>query len=296
MVFVAAAVAAVLAAAVAVADGNGCPVIEPDVVLLTRVPKCGSTALREMMRKAAGRTAYTHTKLPYKSDAFIPLPDADAAEIALAHNRTFDHHRLYTDFVARGLPKPTYISVVRHPVERLESAHYMWEYERRKSGKTSGPLQDFDTCLREGSGHFCQFPKGHTDKASVMGAYFCGFEPECRNGTYAYAAARKNIVDSYAVIGVSEDMYGTLGLLQKVMPGVFGKLRANEALRKQNETPGRKRTPISPEMRAMLEKELAAEIDLYNWILSRFERQKGTCRVKTRVKKQRPKRRRRRVK
>lgn len=166
-----------------------------DIVFFNRVPKVGSQALMELMKRLGKVNKFKNSRddsIGHETVLLqVKLQNKLASKIiSLQKSATFSKHVAYINFTRFYLPKPIYINMVRDPIERVISWHYYirapWYYTdlEKKLGKNAPKLpdkafmdQDLDTCIKTRS-KYCQFeqdevlnPVGDHRRQTL---FFCG--------------------------------------------------------------------------------------------------------------------------
>ena len=144
-------------------------------------------------------------------------------------------HIFYLNFEQFGKPNPAYVNIIRQPIDRCVSRFY---YERDARGTVHGKM-DMDTCMAKGGP--CKFVEWETKKSVATGSgsridqmreecssnylsrWFCGMDPFCKNNDHAVLeAAKVNMRDKYAFVGLTAEMKVSFAVLQKIIPDFFG--------------------------------------------------------------------------
>lgn len=176
--------------------------------------------------------------------------------------------------------KPTYISIVSDPIDRLAS-HYQYfinencrERELKKTGERQNcKYESFEECVLN-NGDLCK------SRGDLVG-HFCGTDKHpCKSharSSRAYARALFNIQNNYVTIGITEDFEGFIKILEKLLPNVFNGCSQIYHQRKsvyKAQAEQLKQTIISEEARNILMKRLSVDYRLYNFIKEKYRNTK----------------------
>ena len=261
---------------------GGCPRLEPQVVVYNRIPKAGSSTMLDMLAKLAKQNDfslilptpfYNHTALREAIFAAV----SSGQRVMLCNHFNFPEV-LYGDIVA-------YINVMRQPVDRCASVYYYFRYgERQRVLKNevlarygnstldeccSRPFDELDSCLN------C--PQDEQAQA------FCGREGgECAavSSNEVLRRAWANL-KAHFVVGITEDMPGTVQLFEWVLPSFFrgaGPLlsattpKRVSSRREEYQAPGEA-------ARAVVAEWAAVDMELYDRVASRFRQLHAQCRA-----------------
>lgn len=200
------------------------------VVIYNRVPKTGSTSFVNLAYDLCKRnkfhvlhlnvTANMHVlSLPNQLRFVNNVTSWQAVKPALYHG-----HLAYLDFARyqqAGTRSPLYINIVRRPLDRLVSYYYFLRYgDNYRPGlvrRKSGDKVTFDECVEKQQADcdprlmWLQIP------------FFCGHHAECWNAESAWALdqAKRNLVEKYFLVGITEQMQEFVELLEMTMPRIF---------------------------------------------------------------------------
>lgn len=254
-----------------------------DRLFYNRVPKCGSTTLYTLIRKLSSLHGYVH----FNSKVY-DRKNVDEEEqrriVQLVRSTpppcSFDRHVFFINFTRFGATPPVYINIIREPVERIISSFFYRRMAAKLNNKTSRVRpsaywlnKKFEHCVLTPDPE-CTFIEGHNYSVLQL-PYFCGQEPHCQllNDPSALEQAKRNIEESYAVVGVLEQMNITLQVLEAKLPRFFGGafkiyhslgVHRNRNLNKEH---------VSEEVKDLLKANLTAEYELYHFVLQRLYNQ-----------------------
>ncbi|XGW35771.1 hypothetical protein V3C99_019170 [Haemonchus contortus] len=130
-------------------------------------------------------------------------------------------HVAFIDFERFGKPNPIYINIVREPLERLLSHYYFLRYgDNYRIGlrrSRAGNNETFDECVVRG-GRDCDMKQ-----MWLQIPYFCGHHHFCSvaGSMIALEQAKKNLIEKYLLVGVSEQIRDFIALLERLVPHFF---------------------------------------------------------------------------
>ncbi|XP_053954282.1 heparan sulfate 2-O-sulfotransferase pipe-like [Anastrepha ludens] len=273
-----------------------------DLIIFNRVPKVGSQSLMQLLTTLGKLNGFTTSRDISKGHETVLIEPRKQRELALEllakpKPHAYNQHLAYINFTRFHLPKPIYINLVRHPIERIISWHYYtraeWYYQdlKEKMGHLA-PLRpsdefmnlDLDTCVKTNN-LFCQFnqdeiinPSGDHRRQTL---FFCGQNKKiCMpfNSVTAMQKAKQTVDEDFAVVGTWEDTNITLAVLEHYIPKFFKHAKVvyymdREKLSMVNKNAGKR--PVSQETRDILSKNLTNEIEFYEFCKQRLYLQYG---------------------
>lgn len=217
------------------------------------IPKTGGTALREAMAARFG-------------DSFRFVPRGGVGEAAAEPSPTpamvyghisFGAHRRF------GL-RPRYLTVVRHPVDRVVSLYYHHLREAQKPGKTSklqegigtGEISLIDFVTGAGPGSSAP---AHDDMTRLIGG-------RRHEGPAALESAKRRIEKHFGLVGLTERMPETVERIADL-------LGWNDVptLSRANTNPLRPEDPPTTEEISVIEHHNQLDLALYDWVQDRFD-------------------------
>ncbi|VDM51708.1 unnamed protein product [Angiostrongylus costaricensis] len=183
------------------------------IVIYNRIPKTGSTTVTNAVAydlyKVNGFNVI-HLNMT-KNRQVMSLTDQSEfiANITSWSERkpAFYHgHVAFVDFGRFGIQNPIYINIVREPLERLLSHYYFLRFgDNFRVGlkrSRAGNNETFDECVSR-NGHDCDV------KQIVAGS------------KAALDQAKKNLIDKYLIVGISEQIRDFIALLDRLVPRFF---------------------------------------------------------------------------
>lgn len=198
------------------------------VVIYNRVPKTGSTSFVNIAYDLCKRnkfhvlhinvTANMHVlSLPNQINFVRNVTGWNQMKPALYHG-----HMAYLDFSKFQMPlKPIYINLVRKPLDRLVSYYYFLRYgdnyRPNLVRKKAGNKITFDECVEQ------KQPDCDPKNMWLQIPFFCGHAAECWDpgSEWALNQAKRNLVNEYFLVGVTEEMEDFIVLLEKSLPRIF---------------------------------------------------------------------------
>ncbi|XP_036336972.1 heparan sulfate 2-O-sulfotransferase pipe-like [Rhagoletis pomonella] len=267
---------------------------EIDIIFFNRLEKVGSQSMSQLLRTLSRIHKFTYNIKVRNVGQILDTSEEqrDLAEEILDYGipNAFTMHRNFINFTDLDLPKPIYINLVRHPIEKVKSAYYYLRhpfiYNNMLLRNPSKPTKkyeffniSFNDCVREGKIPDCIF-EPHTQFNSDwrrFAMHFCGNQPVCKqfNSQTATQIAKRNIETEYAVVGSWEDTNITLTVLENYIPRFFrGATRVYYSDPKRfhkNATPHK--NELDPDIEAQLKVQFSFEIELYNFCKQRLYKQ-----------------------
>uniref|UniRef100_A0A1I8NF18 Uncharacterized protein n=1 Tax=Musca domestica TaxID=7370 RepID=A0A1I8NF18_MUSDO len=266
-----------------------------ECVFFNRLEKVGSQSLMTLLRQLSEVNDYT----PYVNEEGVPnpvlLPEKLQRDIAeeiaeVGQPMSYVEHINWINFTKFDLPKPIYVNMVRHPIQKVMSAYYyirhptVFGYYLKHSGRKMENREWFDTsfndCVKQAKIPDCIFEPhiDHNQDWRRFSLHLCGNHPDCLNfnSPVATQIAKQNIEREYAVVGSWEDTNITLTVLEHYIPRFFRGATEmyysdKSGKFKKNATPHN--TNLEPEVEAKLKIQFSYEIELYNFCKQRLYKQ-----------------------
>ena len=209
-------------------------------------------------------------------------------------------HHYFTDLWKSshgGIPQPTFINVIRDPVDWFSSHyHFMFYGWNRDQGKRDNqakllekhkpmPLEDCikyneDICTKN-PWRYIEFFSGidfsslnipMTQHIGKKKSYFMDFSEVAKKKIIEFT--KHQILHEYFVVGVLEQFEDTLELFEFLMPkfynGALDVWRSNTIQNTRNQTKSLNKNKLSDESMAKLRQLLYWEIDLYDFVRGLF--------------------------
>ncbi|XP_075160328.1 heparan sulfate 2-O-sulfotransferase pipe isoform X10 [Haematobia irritans] len=265
-----------------------------EAIFFNRLEKVGSTSLGSLLVNLAKVNNFT----PYVNQEFVPNPlllplDLErsiAQEINEVNGAmSYVEHINWINFTKFDLPKPIYVNLMRHPIQKVMSAYYflrkpeVFAFYRKRGRKMESEewfKTSFNDCVKKGEIPECIFEGRiqYNMDWRRFSLHFCGNKPVCKNfnSPIATQIAKQNIEREYAVVGSWEDTNITLTVLEHYIPRFFrGATQLYYSDKsgkfKKNATPHN--TNLEPEVEAKLKMQFSHEIELYNFCKQRLYKQ-----------------------
>nr|CAG4644894.1 EOG090X088H [Leptodora kindtii] len=197
------------------------------VLIYNRVPKTGSTSFVGFAYDLCLRNRFNvlHVNVS-KNSHILSLSDQVRFVANISSwsdkNPSFYHgHFAYLDFAKYGFKPPMYINLIRQPLERMISYFYFLRYgddfRPHVIRKKQGDKMTFDKCVSE--------RKNECDPNNLwlQVPFFCGQHADCwkPGNQWALEQAKRNLVDKYLLVGVTEQMEQFIALLEATLPLYF---------------------------------------------------------------------------
>ncbi|XP_054086193.1 heparan sulfate 2-O-sulfotransferase pipe isoform X7 [Zeugodacus cucurbitae] len=267
---------------------------EIDILFFNRLEKVGSQSMSSLLRSLSRINNFVYNiRVRVGGKIIDTIEDQkDLADEIFDYGvpNAFTMHRNFINFTQLEMPKPIYINLVRHPIEKVKSAYYYLRHPfvynnllLRNPNKKLQSFEFFDTsfndCVRAGEIPECIFEphipfNGDWRRFSL---HFCGNDPSCKqfNSQTATQIAKRNIETEYAVVGSWEDTNITLSVLEHYVPRFFRdatKVFYSDPKRfHKNATPHK--NELDPDIEEQLKVQFSFEIELYNFCKQRLYKQ-----------------------
>ncbi|CAF1224102.1 unnamed protein product [Didymodactylos carnosus] len=196
----------------------------------------------------------------------------------------FERHIYFINFIHHKQIQPLYINLLRNPLERVISDYYYSRYMCTVKKETCFRMkrayinETLDDCVmrNEHQPHVC-ISLEHGVHSAI--AFFCGQSSYCegyKTAQRALAKAKSNIVKYYILVGVTEQLFKTFSVMEKVLPQFFSNIKKTYLRRKKKRvwvTPKEYRIEPSNRTREVIYKALKYERDLYKYVKRRLQQQ-----------------------
>ncbi|XP_066586139.1 uronyl 2-sulfotransferase-like [Prorops nasuta] len=223
------------------------PEMNKDILMLTRVPGAGSETLVFTLQHLQGKNGFKHIRLPPDDQGSLTtlqqellVEDITSIIRQEAVPLSFDGNVRFLNFSAYGRQAPTFISLVRDPLDpRI--------------------LERFQ---REGP------------EALYQGAisYFCGHMPACtkKKSKWALNQAKENVIRWYPIVAILDHMEDSLMQLEKEFPNFFSGATNVYAANLSSKMASLTKVTLKPRTMKILRKYLADEVEFYKWLKFRL--------------------------
>ena len=276
--------------------GGRLSVVSAKLLMFNRVPKAGSQSLIKLMVELGRGLGYKvsvdqRTVEEYNSPPWEQLQLAETISTSTDPTVWVRHYN-FLDFDSLGLAAPTWINIVRDPVERVISNFYYrragWNIVERKLAFPDEPLpdpaflrRDFESCVLEGDPE-CSYVENSLDTAWETGDHrrqmmlFCGQRELCArfNNQEALELAKRNVAQHYSVVGVLERWEDSLEVMEDQLPFFFTGARE---LYKEKFQQVRKMSQnfhkgfVSEEIKQIVRKNFSREMEFYDFCKERLQ-------------------------
>nr|CAI5818742.1 unnamed protein product [Callosobruchus analis] len=240
-------------------------------LFLNHVPKCGAEILILLLQRLQGFNNFRHVRLKNGNKRFLTRIQQENLVYEVydrmkkeAVPLSFDRHVYFINFTSFDRQLPVYINLIRNPVDKVISRTFYKSKSRSKF---------YEDCLTSNTSTNCNFKNGKPYDLSIP--YFCGHYQPCMelNIDWALQIAKSNVEKYYTVVGVLEKLNDTMDVLEQKIPYFFKgakKIYGQELLgiSKNKYVP-----KVSDVIRKRLIESLAKELEFYDWIKARLQRQ-----------------------
>ncbi|XP_070562698.1 uronyl 2-sulfotransferase-like [Ptychodera flava] len=246
-------------------------------VIFNRVSKVGSRSLLNVIMRLSQKLEFKRERSPVFVKVFLNETGEKIfiKEIeALEPPYIYDRHLDYVDFETYGSAvKPVWINLTRDPVSRLVSFYYYTRFGDSFSvpewtGAPEDFNQTFDECVLNNK-YECS-----TENTFRVVPYFCGQKDECRTPSrWAIEQAKKNVVEKFLFVGITEQFNSTLVILERLLPKFFeGALEAYKVTLSSIRDQFKSKSKIEPSEEALkIQRErMALEVEFYEFVKKRM--------------------------
>ena len=202
------------------------PLPNPKMIFHNKLPKSGSSTMNNLLKVLSKSNQFAYKKIE-PTDLPNDLMSEESPVInwikANATGQPFvllKHHFPF-DFTKHSLEQPTYINVIRDPIDWFQSHYYFerfgWEQvngARHFKGTEEDKNMIIDDCVKNKHKQCVNVPWRYME-------YFCGNGPECNPTTSGKPAqvaetTKLRMMTTFYVIGVLEQWENTLDLFQVI--------------------------------------------------------------------------------
>lgn len=117
--------------------------------------------------------------------------------------------------------KPLYINIIRKPLDRLVSYYYFLrygdDYRPHLVRHRAGDTMSFDECVK------LKRPDCDPKNMWLQIPFFCGHHQECfeAGSQWALEQAKRNLVNEYFLVGMTEELGDFIEMLELSLPRMF---------------------------------------------------------------------------
>ncbi|XP_067002289.2 heparan sulfate 2-O-sulfotransferase 1 [Anabrus simplex] len=209
---------------------NRAPVVDSRemVVIYNRVPKTGSTSFVGVAYDICKQNGFHVLHINITGNMHV-LTLANQLRFVqnISHwnsiKPAFYHgHMAFVDFEKFGVShRPIYINLIRKPLDRLVSYYYFLrfgdDFRPHLVRRKHGDKMTFDQCVKsrqsdcDPNNMWLQIP------------FFCGHSPDCwvPGNKWALAEAKRNLLNKYFLVGVTEELADFVRVLEVTLPNFF---------------------------------------------------------------------------
>ncbi|RMX60358.1 hypothetical protein pdam_00022813, partial [Pocillopora damicornis] len=209
------------------------------------VGKCGSRTMIHLMATLTKKLGYKVIGSTQNSNGEVTLREqVELVDLIDQFQPPFiyHHHIRFVDFKRFGAVQPIYINLIRDPLARMVSSYYYTRFGDHREGERNWSF------------------KGTEEQKNM---------------------AKKNVMENYLVVGVTEQLEDFLFVLEKLLPefftGVLDTYKTpddNLNSRMTSTRTANKRGP-SPEVQEIMKKRMELEYEFYDFVKERFNRLKA---------------------
>ena len=198
-------------------------------------------------------------------------------------------HSTFINFTEFNREQPTYLNVIRNPIDRYISHYYTCRNGKEGNPNSGGPCKEMsdEQLNRPVDEHFQNIKAVNQSYLSTAYVHWlCGTKPICfqtNNENFSlqkkYEYTKSIALNQYHSIGLLERLRDSLRLFEKIMPRVYhGAVAAYDNEEKVMKATHNSKTinvlPISNKTRTWLERtHFKYDMDLYRYVVAKFNLQ-----------------------
>ncbi|CAF1106362.1 unnamed protein product [Rotaria sordida] len=203
---------------------------DTSVIIYNRLPQCYEHTMGLFLQDIS----YLHSYTYISSQIYVPFSYNNSALVSIARSLNkhkfkqliYERHIYFFDYYALQFPNhPVWINLVRDPMYRI-AAEYKHSREICRTTNRCFVQQDainetLDECVIKRSPKECI---SSDNGIARMLPFFCGlkYSIECQEeNDWALKQAKQNIDFFYTVVGIAEEFYKFLYILEKLLPQYF---------------------------------------------------------------------------
>ncbi|XP_030242655.1 heparan sulfate 2-O-sulfotransferase pipe-like isoform X2 [Drosophila navojoa] len=274
---------------------NNTPKAERDFILFNRLEKVGSQSMTKLLGHLGelhGFVTYRNEIPPTKKIVYDYEEERAFAEelLELEEPSAYVEHTNWINFTEHDMPRPIYINLVRHPIQKVISAYYYHRHPmiyansllrnpNKPTEKKEFFERSFNDCVRQRIAPECVFDPHllYNGDWRRFTLHLCGNQNVCTNfnSEMATQIAKLHVEKEYAVVGTWEDTNITLAVLEAYIPRFFADATNQYYSHKEkfmiNSTPHD--SHLDEDVEAYLKQQFAYEIELYHFCKQRLYKQ-----------------------
>ncbi|XP_034658965.1 heparan sulfate 2-O-sulfotransferase pipe-like isoform X5 [Drosophila subobscura] len=271
---------------------NNTPKAEREFVLFNRIEKTGSQSMTHLIKELGnqnGFDTFRNVIQPKRSivDSFVEEREFVHQLMELSEPSAYVEHTNWVNFTAHDMPRPIYMNLVRHPIEKVISAYYYMRHPKfaaqsvRRNPRKK--IQDktyydmtFNECVKQRIAPHCVFDAHNPFNGDWrrFNLHLCGNAAICKqlNSEATMQMAKRNVEQEYAVVGTWEQTNVTLAVLEAYIPRFFA--GAAKVYYSQPQTFTRNTTPhnnsLDEDVERYLKDSFKFELELYQFVMQRL--------------------------
>ena len=258
------------------------------LIFYNQVPKCGSTTtFKTIWTNAVENENFlavvAHQTRIRNMSAAQEFGIAGVLSNLAAKSKkpiVYARHLPFIDFEIYNLTSPTFINVIRDPLDRAESIYWY----NRQHLKNIAPNEwniSLVECLNSD-----KCPDTNGSLSSSYLEYFCGNFNGCGPSIRSAVDRSKDNINRYwSVLGLMSDLNSYFEVLEFLHPHIFSGIKHTYSELMQNGSgilnSGIGKVPFSAEVKDILRQRLWGDIELYSFVQQRFYHQLQQARKRT---------------